>query len=926
MRKLFFGFLLLGIVQVSLAQSSLKGKVADTLDRKNLQNAVVSLLTKSDSTLRYFTRTSKNGDFQIQHVFPDNYILLVTFPGFADFADFIEIKNAETDLGIIALTLKAKLLDAVIIKSAGAVRIKGDTTEFVADSFKLKEGATVEDLLKRLPGFQVNSKGEITAQGQRVGKVLVDGEEFFGDDPTMATQNIGAKSVDKVQVYDTKSDQQNLTGISSGSETKTVNIKLKEDAKKGSFGKAYAGTDFSKLVDAKALYNKFVGKKKISVYGTKSDISTGSLNWEDRQKLGIEDNYEYDEISGYYYSFGTSDEFNEWSLRGLPHSYTAGALFTNKWNADKNNINGSYRYNRLATNNNASNLTQNILQNSITYRNKYQNTNGLVQQHAGNAKYEWKIDSLASLRFTAAGVYKTNRLRSNMYSEFLSDDHSKINTSTQDVNNEADHRQIDGELQYKQLFKKKNRILIATVRVGYIDDNQDGIVQTHTDFYKNNLIDSSDIADQQKLMKGYSRTIGSKITFSEPLNAKWAAVLEYAHNENNSISHRNTYNKDILGKYSVLDKVFSNNFNLDVASNSGTAILKYTTQKLRAAFGSGLSNVKLKLYNLDSSRRINYYFLNLTPQATVAYMFKSQTRLTLNYRGTTRQPTIDQLQPIRDNQDRLNIFIGNPNLKVGFNHNINLNFNSYKLLTQKGVYLSFSYNVPVNTITFLNSVDVSKGQQTSMPVNINGNRSWSSYAQYYKDGGSKKWGYYVSINASGGLNNNFINQISNGISQRLKNRTNYTYTNAYFMLRYFEADKLSLDFGPVVGYNTSKSSIQNSVNSNYWNYGGQFSGSLTFAKKFELISDCNFDLRQQIAAFKANPNQIIWNASLSRKVFKDNSGKIYILANDILNQRKGFTRNISSNFISEDRYSRLSRYFLLKFEWSFNKMPGQPAK
>ncbi|MBO9684515.1 MAG: outer membrane beta-barrel protein, partial [Flavisolibacter sp.] len=675
MQRLLWCLFFIGCTHFTFAQSTVKGKVADTLDKKNLQNAVVSFLKKSDSALLYFTRTTKTGEFLIHNVAPESYVMLVTFPGFADFADYIEVKNQpETDLGVIPLTLKAKLLDAVIIKSAGAVRIKGDTTEFVADSFKLKEGATVEDLLRRLPGFQVNSKGEITAQGQRVGKVLVDGEEFFGDDPTMATQNIGAKSVDKVQVYDTKSDQQNLTGISSGTETKTVNIKLKEDAKKGSFGKAYAGSDFSKLVDAKALYNKFAGKKKISFYGTKSDISTGSLNWEDRQKLGIEENYEYDEISGYYYSFGSSDDFNDWSLRGLPHSYTAGGLYTNKWNADKNSINGSYRYNRLATDNSASTLTQ-ILTDSINYQNKYQDTKGLVQQHSGNAKYEWKIDSLASLRFTVAGVYKTNQLQSNTHSEFLNEDRSYINKSTQVIDNETERKQIDNEIQYKQLFNKKNRLLIATLRLGYVDDKQDGIIQTNTDFYKSNLVYSSDISDQQKLMNGHSKTIGSKITFSEPLNAKWATVLEYAHNENASVSHRNTYNKDNLGKYSIIDDVFSNNFDLNVFSNSGTAILKYTTQKLRAAFGSGISNVKLKLYDLDSNRRNNYNFLNLTPQVSVGYTFKPQTRLSFNYRGTTRQPTIDQLQPIRDNQDPLNIFIGNPDLKVGFNHNINASFN-----------------------------------------------------------------------------------------------------------------------------------------------------------------------------------------------------------------------------------------------------------
>jgi hypothetical protein len=209
------------------------------------------------------------------------------------------------------------LLKEVIVRSGSAIRIKGDTTEFTADSFVSKRRCHGgRPLLKKLPGFQVNSKGEITAQGKRVEKVLVDGEEFFGDDPTMATQNLGAKAVDKVQLFDSKSEQQQLTGIPVVPKGKPLNIKLKENSKKGAFGKINAGTDFRKYDDAKALYNRFKGKEKLSLYGTRSSVSTGSLNWDDRQKLGIEDDYEYDEISGYYYSFGDNDDFNNWSLRG----------------------------------------------------------------------------------------------------------------------------------------------------------------------------------------------------------------------------------------------------------------------------------------------------------------------------------------------------------------------------------------------------------------------------------------------------------------------------------------------------------------------------------------------------------------------------------------------------------------------------------
>ena len=394
MRKLLIILLGMAIYQGAAAQThSLTGTIRDTTEKKNLTNAVITLLQKKDSVLVNFTRTDKEGQFAIANLNAGKYVVLITFPKFADFAEEIEIKDGDVNMGIVALTPKSLLLNEVIVRTAAAIRIKGDTTEFTADSFVVKEGATVEDLMKKLPGFQVNSKGEITTQGKRVDKVLVDGEEFFGDDPTMATQNLSAKIVDKVQVFDTKTDQQNLTGITSGNEGKTVNIKLKEDKKKGAFGKINAGTDFDNVVDAKGLYNRFTGKKKVSLYGTKSNLNTGSLNWEDRQKLGMEEDMEYDEIGGYYFSFGSDDGFSDWSLRGLPNSYTAGGLFSNKWNADKNNVNTSYRFNRLATENIGSTLTQLIRKDATNFQNNFVNSRGLNEQHAVNGKYEWKVDS-----------------------------------------------------------------------------------------------------------------------------------------------------------------------------------------------------------------------------------------------------------------------------------------------------------------------------------------------------------------------------------------------------------------------------------------------------------------------------------------------------------------------------------------------------
>ncbi|RYY93318.1 MAG: TonB-dependent receptor, partial [Chitinophagaceae bacterium] len=502
--------LCLGSTAPLFAQGRISGTVRDTAGKQSLENAVVALLHKKDSTLATFTRTDKRGAFQTAPLPPGKYVLLLSFPKFADLSDEVELGAGDKDLQQLALTPKSLLLNEVIVKANTAIRIKGDTTEFAADSFAVKEGATVEDLLKRLPGFSVNAKGEVTTQGKRVDKVLVDGEEFFGDDPTMATQNLSARIVDKVQIYDTKTEQQNLTSINSGNEGKTLNIKLKEDKKKGGFGKLAAGTDFTNFLEARALYNRFVGKKKVSVYGTRSNVNTGSLNWQDKQKLGMDNDTEYDEISGYYYSFGGDDGFSDWSLRGLPDSYTGGGLYSNKWNGDRQNLNASYRYNQLGVDNQSLKTEQNI-----PYRTSRlwdTRTTALSRQHAVNGKYEFKLDSLTTLTYKLAGTYKTSDQWTKTYSHFLSGISDTVNTADQERSNSSSRRQVDQTLVWKQLFQKKNRMLITTLRHGMTDDDQRGIVKTVQQFFPDNRPDSISILDQMRNTDGRSRTLGMKTT------------------------------------------------------------------------------------------------------------------------------------------------------------------------------------------------------------------------------------------------------------------------------------------------------------------------------------------------------------------------------------------------------------------------------
>ena len=919
MRILIVSLLLLCSQILSAQTSSLKGVVKDTADRKSLPNAVVALIQKKDSSLYKFVRTEKDGSFQFAQVLPGSYRLLITYPKFADFTDDIEVKSEATDVGTIALTQRSQLLQAVIIKSAGAIRIKGDTTEFVADSFKVREGATVEELLKKLPGFQVNSKGEIVAQGQRVDKVLVDGEEFFGDDPTMATRNIGAKAVDKVQIFDTKSEQQQLTGQSNGQQGKTVNIKLKDDQKKGGFGRYNVATDFNRYHDVNLIYNRFVGKKKLSAYANKSTTNTGSLNWNDRRRLGLDNDYEFDEISGGMYFEMEDDGFNNWSFRGLPDAYTAGALFSNKWADDKQSINGSYRYNRLGMQNRGATLTENILPDNalfsrLRYSNQYVTQRNLNQQHAFNGKWEWKPDSLSTLRLTTVLTNRQSEFENETDAESLTEKRDTINTSRRINEGRTERRDADNNLTFKRTFKKAGRLLNANFRFRYTEDDQNSFLRFQNRYFENNILDSIENADQQKLNDNKSTTLGAKLTYVEPLSTKWNLIFTYGYNQNNASSRRNTFDLSSNGKYENRNTLFSNNFDMEAHGHSGSMITRFNTKKLKFGLGSGISTTRFDLQNLDSGRKYNFNFLNITPQANLNYTMQANTNLFVGYNGSTIQPNIDQLQPLRNNTDPLNITIGNPALEVGFRHNINVGYYSYKMLKQMGIWTSLNYTITNNAISN-NTIIEQNGKRTSQAVNVNGNSNWNYWFEFNKGEGEKKLIHTVSLNANGGTNNNLINY--------LENRTKSFSASIGYGLRYEVDNKWMLNVKPRIGLSRSTSSLNPAARTSFLTYGGNADGRLNLPWKLELQSDIDFDWRQRISAFDANPNITYWKAELRKKVFKNNTGIISIVANDILNSYRGLNRIINSNFITEERYQRVGQYFQLKLEWSFNKMGGE---
>ena len=398
--KIFLVFAFSLLTQMIFAQSNatIKGQVLDTVEKVRLFNASVNLLRAKDSVLLSAIRTDKEGRFQLMDIPAGKYIVMVSYPQYADYIDKLQV-DKDLDLSTIFLNTKTHLLKEVIVRnSVAAIRIKGDTTEFKADSFRVSPNSDVQELLKHMPGIQVNSKGEITAQGEKVNKVLVDGEEFFSDDPAVVTKNLRADAVDKVQVFDKKSEQAAFTGIDDGVKSKTINLQLKEDKKNGYFGKGELGTNFGEYGYGKLMANAFKGKKKLAGYYSNDNSKFEALSWDESRNYSDGGNAitEVGEDGGISMFIGGEGDYDE--NKGLPNQQRAGAVFSNKW--DKLSTNNTGQYQQLLTNSLNTNYTKTLLQDSALINN----TSSI--QHIDKKKYnfktinEWGTDTTGLFKMT----------------------------------------------------------------------------------------------------------------------------------------------------------------------------------------------------------------------------------------------------------------------------------------------------------------------------------------------------------------------------------------------------------------------------------------------------------------------------------------------------------------------------------------------
>ena len=921
-----FSFLLL-LSFSSKAQSafSVKGSVADTASASKLHNATALILRAKDSIMVKFTRADQDGKFAINNLPEGKYLILITYPDYADYSDSFTL-NAATptrDFGKINMLLKSKILQDIVIKATPtAIKIKGDTTVFNASAYVVQPNAKVEDLIKQFPGIQVDKDGKVTANGQTVSKFLVDGEEFFGDDPTLVTKNIRADMVKEVQMYDKKSDQAAFTGIDDGQKTRTMNVVLREDKKNGYFGKLYGGIGNSDFYTGQLGFNKFQGKEKIAVYGIAANTGKTSLGSDDAQKFGDGGNVTVMDGGGIMISGGGNDL--SYDGRGIPNAISGGAHYENKWDKDKHALNTNYKIGQVDVNGTQNNLTQNNLKDRLNYTTSDQKNDRSAFRQKLDATYLITLDTSANLKIMVDGTLRNSKSNTDNTDVTTTDigytGASKLlNYQTRLSKVETDQRTMNASALYTKKLKKKGRTLSVLFSDAIDNSTRNDFLLANTEYYNASTggLDSTRRIDQYKPGSSSTNVFNSNFTYSEPFTKFLSLVVNYGFNASNGKASSLTLERSSpSGDYNKQIDSLSNVFTLNQLSHQGGAILNYVKGKTTLNFGTRLSDVQYKQINEFTDKAYERHFINWMPQVTYLYRLGTQSSFRVNYSGSTTQPSMSQLQPIRNNVDPLNQTVGNPDLKPAFSNRFQVYYTSYKALSGQQFYISGGYSFVSNQIVSNNITGKNGG---SINQFVNTDQTPYNY-NLTAEASRKLLGISVTLGTSLSKNVNY-NMVNNVL-----NTTNTSSFSPYLSFSKYEAKKYDIYLYGGPSYNISKTSLQQNINNNgYSIYGNAYLGWYLPAD-FQITSDMTYNYTGKTQTFDQSNSRFIWNANINKTLLKDKSLKLTATLNDVLNQNNGFNRSAQGSRITQNSYTTIKRFFMLSVTWDFSKMGAAPKK
>ncbi len=911
--------LLITLISFSAAAqtSTIKGTVFDTTSKKGLAYATISLVKAKDSMLVSFSKADSTGNFTLRSVAYGDYLVSTSYVGFVPVWKPVSVISQMTELGNIEMT-DVKFADEVVVRSKRPpVTINGDTLEFNTENFKTQPNAVVEDMLKKMPGITVDNDGTVRINGQRVNRVLVNGKEFFTGDPKLATRNLNADAIDKVQVFDKKSDQAEFTGVDDGNSQKAINLKLKKDRNNALFGRVTAGAGENGRYDAQANINKFKGEQQTSFLGMGNNTNRQGFTMSDIMNFTGEMARGMRGGGGISIRIGTPGEDNGLPVtgmgqnqQGVAQTFAGGLNFNDTWNNKKTSVNASVIGSDIDLNTVRSINRQYLFPGNNYNYTQNSTSDRIVQQQRINMAVDHKFDSLTSLKITPQLSFQKNK--NHNISSYAAETLVKapMNKGRSESVSVADGMNFSTNLLFRKKFAKKGRTLSTNVDVQYNHSESKGTQFSQFSTYNNSGIADDSVLNQRNTIDAISRMYSANVTYTEPIGKK--SLLEIMAYGNKSIgeSERSIYDFDAFsGKHDDLNNDLSNSFRSNYTYTGGGIHYRANRTKYNFTVGSSVQSASLKGINKTTGTAVEQTFTDILPDATFSYKFHQYSNLNVNYSTNTQQPSTRQLQPVADVSDPLNISLGNPDLKRSYNHSVSVNFFSTDPFRGKNMFAFAALNITDDAIVYADEIKPG-GIRTSKPMNVNG--VMNAFASINKGFQVKKLNsrFQLSLGASYFKNISFINTKRNEIINRS--------ISPSFTWNFGIDSKIDIMASARLNISRAEYSLQPVLNTNYLQQVYNLEMTNYLPGGFSLNNTLNYT-KNTGRADGFNIGVPFWNASVAKSFLKNKRAEIKLSVNDILNKSLGITRNANQNYIEDLQYNVLRRYSLLSFTYALNK-------
>jgi hypothetical protein len=923
---------------------TIRGKVTDTASKQSLENATISIMDTKDSSSVAFAAANDKGVFEIKGIEAGNYRMLVSFQGYQNISKLFSITpdKQTIDFGTLFMERRSVTLQEVIVERP-PIAIKKDTVEYNAGAFKTKPNEDVEGLLKKLPGVQVDRDGTIKAQGEQVQKVYVDGKEFFGTDPKLATKNLTADMVESVQVFDDMSDQAKFTKIDDGSRQKAMNIKLKKDKKNGYFGKINAGVGTDGRYDGNLSFNRFKGDRQISLIAAVNNVNKQGFSFTDiisgmggfggggGAALGGGGGQRGGGMAfgGGGGSFGGGQVVATrggigglgfgGSSNGITSSISTGLNYRDTW-SPKIDVSGSYFFSQTK-NSSIQNIYKKTTypKDSTAYSNDDRRSDNRNDNHRFNLRFEYRIDSMNSILYTPSFNIQHSEGFSNDTTTVFSEQSAKrflALTGKTYNDNSRDGISLNNNLLYRKRLRKIGRTLTLGWSNSFNHSDGEGRVYSPlTLFNQDGSVLSTSLSQNyrsEQTTKSNNNVLSA--SYTEPVGNNKLVEVNYAYSNNQNSSDRKAFDYDSTNKGYIIPNLIQTNFfeNSFISSRIG-ANFRVQGKKYNYQLGGSiqLSDLESHVFANGSAKDsvIKQSYVNFNPTANFNFNPKLGTNLRFSYNGRTTQPTTSQLQNVVDASNPLNWRTGNPDLKQSFSHNFNLGYNTFKLANFQFIAINFNGGFTQNKI--VNSLDtLGRGVQLTRPVNLGGAYNAFMFFTYGKTMKKLKGG---NINATTLVNYN------NDVSMLYKKKnTSRMWTVTQSLGLNYNYKQLDFGFNGSLAYNRSISTLQPQLNTTYYTQTYSPEITYTFFKVLLASTDLDYTVNSGLSN-GYNQSVAYWNASLALQVFKKKDGEIKLAVFDILNQNKSLTRSTGENYIQDTRSNVVQRYFMLSFTYNLRK-------